>query len=67
MASLSEIENSSQIQNQDEEVLADKPRMHTHFFVHSQILFAYRIFIGSDRIWDDPIRNPIVSIGSDRI
>jgi len=26
MASLSEIENSSQSQNQDEEVLADKPR-----------------------------------------
>ena len=50
MASLSEIENSSQSQNQDEEVLADKPRMRTHFFVHSQILFAYRIFIGSDRI-----------------
>jgi len=67
MASLSEIENSSQSQNQDEEVLADKPRMHTHFFVHSQILFAYRIVIGSDRIWGDPIRNPIIPIGSDRI
>jgi len=50
MASLSEIENSSQSQNQDEEVLADQSRMHTHFFVHSQILFAYRIVIGSDRI-----------------
>jgi len=50
MASLSEIENSSQSQNQDEEVLADKLRMHRHFFVHSQILFAYRIVIGSDRI-----------------
>jgi len=35
MASLSEIENSSQSQNQDEEVLADKPRMHKHFFAHS--------------------------------
>jgi len=67
MASLSEIENSSQSQNQDEEVLADKPRMRTHFFVHSQILFAYRIFIGSDRIWGDPIRNPMIPIGSDRI
>ena len=67
MASLSEIENSSQSQNQDEEVLADKLRMHRHFFVHSQILFAYRIVIGSDRIWGDPIRNPIIPIGSDLI
>jgi len=50
MASLSEIENSSQSENQDEQVLADKSRMHTHFFVPSQILFAYRIVIGSDRI-----------------
>jgi len=50
MASLSEIENSSQSQNQDEEVLADKSRMHTHFFVLSQILFAYRIVFESDRI-----------------
>ena len=41
--------------------------MHTHFFVHSKILFAYRIVIGSDRIWGDPIRNPIIPIGSDRI
>jgi len=67
MTSLSEIGNSSQSQNQDEEVLADKPRMHTHFFVHSQILFAYRIVIRSDRIWGDPIWNPIIPIGSDRI
>jgi len=50
MASLSEIENSSQSQNQDEEVSADKPRMRTHFFFYSQILFAYQIVIGSDRI-----------------
>ena len=67
MASLSEIENSSQSQNQDKEVLADKPRMHTHFFVHSQILFVYRIVIGSDRIWGDPIQQDYRIIGSDRI
>ena len=67
MASLSEIENSSQSQNQDEEVSADKPRMRTHFFFYSQILFAYQIVIGSDRIWGDPIRQDYQIIRSDRI
>ena len=43
--------------------------MHTHFFVHSQILFAYRIVIGSDLSWSDPnsIRQDYRIIGSDRI
>jgi len=36
MASLREIGNSSQSQNQDKEVLADKPRMHiAHAFFRS--------------------------------
>jgi len=57
MASLNEIENSSQSQNQDEEVVADKPRMHTHFFV----LFKYCLAIGllSDRIGFEVIRSEI--------
>jgi len=65
MASLSEIENSSQSQNQDEEVLADKPRMHTRIF---SFIFKYCLPIGllSDRIEFEVIRiRSDKTIGSD--
>ena len=57
MTSLSEIENSSQSQNQDEEVFADKPRMHTHF----SFILKYCLSIGllSDRIGFEVIRSEI--------
>ena len=57
MASLSEIEISSQSQNQDEEVLADKPRRHSIF----SFILKYCLPIGllSDRIGFEVIRSEI--------